>query len=487
MSRNILAIDAGTTGVTLRVYDSRAELVRQAYEEFPQYYPRPGWVEQDGEELWEVVYRLVRRVGLEDIEAIGITNQRETVLVWEAGSGRPLYRAIVWQCRRTAELCRSLEGSGERIRSKTGLVLDAYFSASKILWLRRNVEAVDKAFREGRARVGTVDTWLLWKLTGGEVHRTDHTNASRTMLYNIHQRCWDLELLDLFQVPQESLPEVHSSSYCYGVTSRELFGREVPIFSLVGDQQAALFGQGCFRRGEFKNTYGTGCFMMINTGDRAISSRAGLLTTLACRGDGGVSYALEGSVFIAGAVVQWLRDEVGILEGAAQSEELALSLEGNGGVYMVPAFVGLGAPYWSMGARGAIFGLTRGSGRAHLVRAALESIAYQTKSLVDAAVEDCGFSFERMRVDGGATANGFLMQFQADILQMELERPRDQESTSLGAALLAGLGCGYWEDVEAVLASRPAGTVFSPRMSGEEARELYGTWRRYVEAVLGVV
>lgn len=484
MSKYILAIDAGTTGITLHLYDEKAKLLKKGYSEFPQYYPKPGWVEQEGEEIWETTLKLIGEMGLEEVAAIGITNQRETVLAWDKDTGKPLHRAIVWQCRRTASICESLSAEKEKIKKKTGLVLDAYFSATKIKWLRENSPEVARAFEEKRALIGTIDTWLLWKLTGGKSHGTDYTNASRTMLFNIHEKCWDKELLEIFRVPWEVLPQVHPSAHPYGETDEGLLGKKIPITGIAGDQQAALFGQRCVEKGQFKNTYGTGCFLIVQTGEKPVDSQYGLLTTLACDKEGRPSYGLEGSVFIAGALVQWLRDGLQIIENSADTEEIAQSVPDSGGVHILPAFVGMGAPYWDMSARGAFFGLTRGTTRAHLVRAALEAIAYQTRALIDAIAQDCSFDLKSLRVDGGATANDFLMDFQANVLGMDVVRPENIESTALGAAYLAGLGSGFWKSFEEISALPEETKTFSPNRPKEEGDELYHSWKKVVEQAI---
>jgi glycerol kinase len=471
---HVVAIDEGTTGVRAIAVDERGRLVDSAYSEFRQIYPKPGWVEHDPEEIWQATQGVLRKVIRDParVAAIGLTNQRETTVIWDRKSGRPVYNAIVWQCRRTADACGRLRarGLGTTIRKKTGLVIDAYFSATKVQWILRNVRP------RGDLCFGTIDTWLLWNLTGGKVHATDPTNASRTMLYNIGRRDWDEDLLQLFRVPRAILPEVRSSTASFGSTS--LFGREIPLIGDAGDQQAALFGQGCVRAGSMKNTYGTGCFMMVNTGARRADSRAGLLTTLACGPRGETVFALEGAVFIAGAAVQYLRDSLRIIGNAAETEALARSIASTGGVYLVPAFVGLGAPYWDAEARGAIVGLTRGSGRAEIARAALESIAYQTRDMIEAG----GVKVRELRVDGGATANDFLMQFQADVLGARIVRPKSTGSTALGAAYLAGVGAGLWKSRDELVLD--VDRVFTPAMPRREADALFAGWKRAVSRVL---
>jgi glycerol kinase len=471
---HVVAIDEGTTGVRAIRVDERGRVVDSAYTEFQQIYPRPGWVEHDPEEIWQATLGVVRKVIPDpaSVAAIGVTNQRETVVVWDRRTGRPVYNAIVWQCRRTAEACDRLRARGlaEPIRRKTGLVVDAYFSATKIEWILKNVKP------KGDLCAGTIDTWLLWNLTGGKVHATDPTNASRTMLYNIDQRDWDPDLLKLFRVPRALLPEVRSSTASFGSTS--LFGGEIPLYGVAGDQQAALYGQGCIAKGSMKNTYGTGCFMMIQTGGRRVDSKAGLLTTLACGPKGETTYALEGAVFIAGAAIQYLRDSLKMIERAEESEALATSIASTGGVYFVPAFVGLGAPYWDAKARGAIVGLTRGSGRAEIARAALESIAYQTRDMIEAG----GVRVRELRVDGGATANNFLMQFQADVLGAKIVRPKTLGSTALGAAYLAGVGAGLWKSRAEL--GLDVDRVFTPALSRKAADSLFAGWKHAVKQVL---
>ena len=472
MERHLLSIDAGTTGVTVRAIDRRGRILRSADRDFRQHYPRPGWVEHDAEEIWRLTRRLVREVigDPASTAAIGITNQRETVVVWDRETGRPVGPAIVWQCRRTAPECERLkrQGAERLVRRRTGLVLDPYFSATKIRWI------LDHARPKGRPAFGTIDSWLLWNLTGGRVHATDVTNASRTMLFDIDRREWSDDLLRLFGVPREILPEVRPSSGEFGRTDRRIFGAEVPITGIAGDQQAALFGQGCVRPGSLKNTYGTGCFLLLNTGPRRVTSKHGLITTLACGPDGGPAYALEGSVFIAGAAMHWLRDGLGLVKGSEETGPIAESVLSTGGVYFVPAFAGLGAPYWDSDARGLICGLTRGSGRAEIVRAALESVAYQTRDVVEAMEKDSGTKIRELRVDGGAVVNEFLMQFQADILGAKIIRPENIETTSLGAARLAGLAVGM------EVAPPLMGRVFTPTMAASRREHLCAGWKAAV-------
>ncbi len=472
----VLAIDQGTTGTTTVLYDRQGRITVKAYREFRQYYPRPGWVEHDPDEIWQTVQDTVAEVcaaATGTIEAVGITNQRETTLLWDRRTGRPVHRAIVWQCRRTADVCRELAPHADMISRKTGLPLDPYFSGTKIRWLLENADCPqteDLAF-------GTIDTWLLWKLTGGLVHATDCTNASRTLLLNIGTRDWDDGLCDLLGVPRAILPDVRVSADDFGTVSSIDTLHGVPILGVAGDQQAALFGQCCFDPGEAKNTYGTGCFVLMNAGQERLHSEQGLITTLGADGKGLPCYVVEGAVFIAGAAIQWLRDELRILETATASEAEALSLDGNDGVYFVPAFVGLGAPYWDTEARGTITGLTRGCGRAHLIRAALEAMAYQTLDVIEVMEKETGRSIPELAVDGGAVANNFLAQFQADLLGRPVLRPKIIESTSLGAAYLAGLKAGVWTDAAALRSHKAVERVFKPRINAATRESLLSGWR----------
>ncbi len=489
----ILAIDQGTTGSTVIIFDREGKIAAKAYREFTQYYPQPGWVEHDPEEIWQVTRAVINEAIMEadisgaDIEAIGVTNQRETTLMWDKNTGEPIYKAIVWQCRRTAPICQELkaEGLGEVIREKTGLVIDAYFSGTKIKWLLDNVpEARDRA-KKGDILFGTIDTWLIWKLTGGKTHITDYSNASRTMIFNIKELDWDEQLLEELDIPRSILPEVKPSSGIYGETIG--IGRlsaGIPVAGIAGDQQSALFGQSCFEPGSVKNTYGTGCFMLMNTGPQLVPSEKGLLTTIAWGLGDDVTYALEGSIFIAGAAVQWLRDGLQIINSASETERMAHQVPSTEGIYLVPAFTGLGAPHWNMGARGIIIGITRGTRREHIVRAALESIAYQTRDVLEAMAADSGTDFKELRVDGGAVVNNFLMQFQADILGVKVERPVVSETTALGAAFLAGLAVGYWKSLEELEAVRQVERVFVPEMEEGEREKLYLDWKRAVQRAL---
>ena len=489
MKQYILALDEGTTSARAILFDRAGAVVSCVQREFAQSYPRPGWVEQDPLEIYAAQYgtltEAITRCGADptQIAAIGITNQRETVVVWDKTTGRPLAPAIVWQCRRTAEACERLtrEGLSPMIREKTGLRPDAYFSATKLAWILEHVEGVRAAAEEGRALFGTVDTWLLWKLSGGRIHKTDETNASRTMLYNIHTHDWDEALLSLFGIPRAMLPTVCPSGAHYGDVA--LLGASVPVCAMAGDQQAALFGQGCFEAGDAKNTYGTGCFLLVHCGGTPVASRAGMLTTCAAVLDGETSqYALEGSVFVGGAVIQWLRDAMGLIREARDSEYFASKVPDTAGVYVVPAFTGLGAPYWDMYARGTIVGMTRASGRDHLIRAALEAIAYQTDDILRAAVADTGLPLTRLRVDGGASNNNLLMQFQADISNAVVVRPESAEATARGAAYLAGLTCGFWEDRRALSAHFADARVYTPQMEESVRAERLAGWRRAVRA-----
>jgi glycerol kinase len=488
----LLALDQGTTSSRCLVFGRDGSAVGSVQREIGQIYPRPGWVEHDPMDIWGTQIGAATEAlathGLEpaDIAAIGIANQRETTVVWDRATGNPIHNAIVWQCRRTADMCDRLatEGKAAAILEKTGLPVDAYFSATKLAWILDAVPDARRRARAGDLLFGTIDSWLVWRLTRGRTHATDFTNASRTMLFNIHTLEWDDELLALFDIPRSMLPGVLPSSAFYGEADAGLLGAAVPVFGVAGDQQSALFGQLCTEPGEAKNTYGTGCFLLMHTGDRAVRSSHGLLTTLAASPDAGARYALEGSIFTGGAVVQWLRDELGVLPSSADSEALARSVADSGGVYVVPAFVGLGAPYWNPRARGGVFGLTRGSGRAHLARAALESMAYQTRDVIRSMEKDCGASLARLKVDGGASRNAFLMQFQSDILGCEVARPRETETTAMGAAYLAGLGVGMWDSIEALRGNLGTGTAFSPLMPAAERQRLLRGWRKAVDAAL---
>ncbi len=494
----VLAIDQGTTGTTCLVLDAAGRILGRAYSEFTQHYPRPGWVEHDATEIWEVTRRVAAEaLAAGDVDvagrsgarrprlaAIGITNQRETVVLWDRRTGQPVHRAIVWQDRRTAPRCRGLveEGAEALIRARTGLVVDPYFSATKLEWLLARVPGARERAEAGELAAGTVDAWLVWKLSGGRVHATDPTNASRTLLYDIDARGWSDELLSLFGVPRALLPDVRPSASIIAETDPELFGGAVPVAGIAGDQQAALFGQGCWDAGLAKNTYGTGSFLLLNTGAERVASGRGLLTTIACDRAGGACYALEGAVFIAGAAVQWLRDGLGIIETAAETETLAGTLASNDGVYFVPAFVGLGAPHWDPEARGTLVGVTRGTTRAHLARAALEAMAYSTAEVLDAMVADSGIPARELGVDGGAAANDWLMHFQADILGIPVRRPQMLETTALGAAGLAGLATGVWPDADAFHGARPEPDRFDPAMTAQDRQAHRAGWERAIRA-----
>ncbi len=490
MDKYIMALDLGTTSCRCIIFDKNGRICSAAQKEFTQYFPQPGWVEHDAEEIWAtqtgLMYEAMSKIDItiNEIAGIGITNQRETTVLWDKETGRPVHKAIVWQCRRTAGYCDELKnlGMAEFFRSKTGLVLDAYFSATKLRWLLDNAAGAREHAEKGELLFGTVDSWIIWKLTGGKVHVTDYSNASRTMLFNIHTLKWDEEILRVLKIPQQILPEVKPSSHVYGYTDSKLFGREVPIAGAGGDQQCALFGQTCFERGEVKNTYGTGCFMLMNTGTSPVNSHNGLVTTIAWGVDDKVEYALEGSIFVAGAAVQWLRDELGLIRDAAESEVLAKSVPDANGCYVVPAFVGLGAPYWDQYARGAIVGLTRGVNRNHIVRATLESIAYQVNDVLMAMQEDSGMPITSLRVDGGACDNDFLMQFQADILNTSVVRPYCIETTAMGAAYLAGLAVGYWRSKEEILANHVIAAEFKPQMGQAKRESLLQGWHNAVKA-----
>jgi len=491
MPQYVLALDQGTTSSRAILFDHDGRVQVCAQQEFTQHYPQPGWVEHDAWEIWRSQHSVAvkalaeAQVGPADLAAIGITNQRETVLLWDRATGEPIHNAIVWQCRRTAAVCDRIraEGFDRTLRDKTGLVTDAYFSGTKIAWLLENVPGARERAQRGELACGTIDTWLIWQFTGGQVHATDVSNASRTLLFNLHTLAWDPQILNYFAIPASLLPEVKPSSAIYGETA--LFGAPVRIAGVVGDQQASLFGQQCFRHGMVKNTYGTGCFLLMNTGTQIPRSESGLLGTVAWGRQGRTEYALEGSVFIAGAAIQWLRDEMKLISSAAESEALALSVPDAHGIYLVPAFVGLGAPHWDAYARGTITGITRGTNRAHLVRAALEAIAYQTREVVNAMGRDSGLRPEMLRVDGGAACNDFLCQFQADILGIPVERPATTESTALGAAYLAGLATGFWENESELAAHLKLGRRFEPAMDVARREELYSGWERAVERAKG--
>ena len=488
----ILALDQGTTSSRAILYDREGKVLKITQKEFTQIYPKAGWVEHDPMEIWGsqsgVVSEILATTGIssEEIAAIGITNQRETTVVWEKQTGKPIYNAIVWQCRRTSGICDELKEKGmENVcRESTGLVLDAYFSGTKVKWLLDNVEGAKEKAKKGELLFGNIDTWLIWNLTRGKVHITDYSNASRTMLYNIKELKWDERILKELDIPASMLPEVKPSSAVYGVTDARIFGAEIPIAGDAGDQQAALFGQACYSPGMAKNTYGTGCFMLMLTGEKLVHSKNGLLTTIAWGVNNKVEYALEGSIFIAGAAVQWLRDSLKVIYDAKDSEYFATKVEDSLGVYVVPAFVGLGAPYWDMYARGAILGLTRGTTRNHIIRATLESIAYQTRDVLEVMRTDSGIELQELRVDGGACANDFLMQFQSDILGVPVERPEIIETTAMGAAYLAGLAVGFWKDQSMIAERRKVNRKFLPSMSEDKRERLYTNWKKAVKRAM---
>lgn len=489
MAKYIMALDAGTTSNRCILFNEKGEMVSVAQKEFTQYFPKPGWVEHDADEIWStqlgVAVEAMTKIGAEagDIAAIGITNQRETAIVWDKNTGEPIYHAIVWQCRRTAEYCDSLKEKGlaESFRKKTGLMIDAYFSGTKIRWILNHVEGAMERAKRGELLFGTVETWLIWKLTKGKVHVTDYSNASRTLLFNINTLQWDEEILNELEIPMCMLPKAMPSSCIYGEADASYFGGAIPIAGAAGDQQSALFGQTCFRPGEAKNTYGTGCFLLMNTGEKPVFSENGLVTTIAWGLDGKVNYALEGSIFVAGAAIQWLRDELHLIDSAADSEYMAQKVEDTNGCYVVPAFTGLGAPYWDQYARGAIVGLTRGVNKYHIIRATLESLAYQVNDVLKAMEADSGISLSALKVDGGASANDFLMQTQADIIQAPVNRPQCVETTAMGAAYLAGLAVGYWKDKEDVIQNWAIDRTFSPMISEEKRDDKVKGWNKAVK------
>lgn len=492
MGRYVIALDQGTTSSRCILFDEEGNICSVAQKEFTQIYPEPGWVEHDPMEIWSsqlsVTMEAMGKIGAHnsDIAAIGITNQRETTIVWDKETGEPVYNAIVWQCRRTSDRIERLkeEGLEDTIVERTGLIPDAYFSGSKIEWILEHVEGARERAERGDLLFGTVDTWLIWNLTKGCIHVTDYTNASRTMLFDIHKKCWDQEILDYFHIPKCMLPDVKPSSCIYGYTSADVMGGKIPIAGAAGDQQAALFGQCCFEPGEVKNTYGTGCFLLMNTGEKAVKSNHGLLTTIAASSQGNIQYALEGSVFVAGAAVQWLRDEMRMVRSAPQTEEYCASVEDTGGVYVVPAFAGLGAPYWDQYARGTIVGVTRGTSKEQFIRATVESMAYQVFDLIEAMEQDSDIHLKELKVDGGACANNFLMQFQSDLLNAQIVRPECIETTALGAAYLAGLAVGYWSSKEEIKKNWKASRRFDPKMAGDYRTELVKGWKKAVKCAL---
>ncbi|MBI1289383.1 MAG: glycerol kinase GlpK [Flavobacteriales bacterium] len=491
MAKYVLALDQGTTSSRAILFDKKGAIAGVSQKEFTQYFPKGGWVEHDPMEIWssqlEVAQDVLKKnaVSAKDIAAIGITNQRETTVVWDRKTGKPIYNAIVWQDRRTASICDKLKADGleKDIRNRTGLVVDAYFSGTKVKWILDNVKGARKQAEKGELAFGTVDSWLIWNLTKGQTHVTDYSNASRTLIYNINELKWDKKLLKAIDVPESVLPEVKDSSSVYGKTDKSLFGGEIAIAGIAGDQQSALFGQACFEPGMAKNTYGTGCFMLMNTGENPVKSKQGLLTTIAWGLDGKVEYALEGSVFIAGAAIQWLRDGLKMIDESPDSEYYAMKVNDTDGVYVVPAFAGLGAPYWDMYARGAMFGLTRGTTKQHIIRATLESLAYQTKDVLDAMQKDSKITLNALRVDGGACANDLLMQFQSDILQTEVQRPHVIETTALGAAYLAGIAVGFYQK-DQISKNWAIDRTFKPNMSSAESKKLYKGWQKAVERTM---
>jgi len=485
----ILAIDEGTTGTTSLLINADGQVVAKAYQEVHPIYPQPGWVEEDPQELFQkaiaAAHEAVQKTGVDIslVKGIGITNQRETTVVWDRHTGKPVCNAIVWQCRRTAALCEELKQKGfeQTVREKTGLVIDAYFSATKIRWILDHITNGQKRAERGELLFGTVDSWIIWNLTGGKVHVTDYSNAARTMLFNIHTLQWDKDLLAMLNIPAAILPEVLPSSYVYGETITNIFGSTLPICGIAGDQQAALFGQACYEVGNAKNTYGTGCFILMNTGSQPVISQKGLLTTIAWGIESKITYALEGSVFVSGAAIQWLRDELNLIPSAADSEAIAKTVPDNGGIYLVPAFVGLGAPYWDMYARGMIIGITRGTNKGHIVRATLEAIAYQVRDVVDVMSTEAKIMVPHLRVDGGGTANSLLMQFQSDILGIPIELTAIPDTTALGAGYLAGLAAGVWDNTGDIAKRRYASRTFEPKMPAERKERLYHDWKRAVE------
>ncbi|MCY9137652.1 glycerol kinase GlpK [Peribacillus frigoritolerans] len=491
METYILSLDQGTTSSRAILFNKSGEVLHIAQKEFNQYFPNPGWVEHNANEIWGSILSVIAsclsemNVRPEQIAGIGITNQRETTVVWDKETGQPIHHAIVWQSRQTSEICTQLKGEGldDLFLQKTGLLIDAYFSGTKVKWILDHVDGAREKAENGDLLFGTIDTWLIWKLSGGKSHVTDYSNASRTLMYNIHDLKWDEELLEILQVPQSMLPDVRSSSEVYGKTApHHFFGQEIPIAGAAGDQQAALFGQECFEKGMAKNTYGTGCFMLMNTGEKAVKSEHGLLTTIAWGLNGKVEYALEGSIFVAGSAIQWLRDGLKLLNDPKDSEKYALRVTSADGVYVVPAFVGLGTPYWDSDVRGAVFGLTRGTSKEHFVRATLEALAYQTKDVLSAMEVDSGINLKALRVDGGVVKNNFLMEFQSGLLNVPVERPVISETTALGAAYLAGLAVGYWESQEEISKLWAVDKKFEPEMEEQERKDLYNGWKKAVQA-----
>ena len=493
METYILSLDQGTTSSRAILFNQKGQIVHVAQREFTQYFPNPGWVEHDANEIWGSILAVIATVlsesgvKAEQIAGIGITNQRETTVLWDKESGQPIYHAIVWQSRQTMDICNDLEMNGYQdvFKQKTGLLIDAYFSGTKVKWILDHVEGAREKAERGELLFGTIDTWLIWKLSGGKAHVTDYSNASRTLMFNIYDLKWDEELLKILSIPQSMLPEVKSSSEIYTNTAGDhFFGKEVPIAGVAGDQQAALFGQGCYEKGMAKNTYGTGCFMLMNTGEKPVRSEHGLLTTIAWGINGKVEYALEGSIFVAGAAIQWLRDGLRMLKNSADSEDYALKVDSAEGVYVVPAFVGLGTPYWDSDVRGAVFGLTRGTSKEHFIRATLESLAYQTKDVLAAMEEDSGIKLKTLRVDGGVVKNNFLMEFQSNLLNVSVERSQINETTALGAAYLAGLAVGYWSSQDEITQNWTIERTFLPNMEDSDRQHLYNGWKKAVKAAM---
>jgi glycerol kinase len=493
METYILSLDQGTTSSRAILFNKKGEIVHIAQREFTQYFPQPGWVEHNANEIWgsilAVIATILSESGIkpEQISGIGITNQRETTIIWDKKTGLPIYNAIVWQSRQTNEICEELKAKGYEavFRRKTGLLIDAYFSGTKVKWILDHIEGAREKAEQGKLLFGTIDSWLIWKLSGGKAHVTDYSNASRTLLFNIYDLTWDDELLSILNIPKSMLPEVRPSSEVYAFTTEEhFFGKQIPISGAAGDQQAALFGQACYEKGMAKNTYGTGCFMLMNTGEKAVQSKNGLLTTICWGLNGKVYYALEGSIFVAGSAIQWLRDGLRMFQNSADSEKYAVRVENTEGVYVVPAFVGLGTPYWDSDVRGAVFGLTRGTSKEHFVRATLESLAYQTKDVLAAMEADSGINLKTLRVDGGAVKNNFLMEFQSDILQVSVERPQINETTALGAAYLAGLAVGYWDSLEEISTQWAIDQTFTPKMDRTQSDSLYSGWKKAVKAAM---
>lgn len=492
MSKYILALDQGTTSSRSIIFDHNSQIVSVANKEFTQIYPQPGWVSHDAKEIWSSQLKTTQqaidkaKISPSEIAAIGITNQRETTVLWDKENGDPVFEAIVWQCRRSSSICDQLKSQGleEKFRQKTGLPIDAYFSATKVKWILDKNPGLRERAQKGEILFGTIDSWLVYKLSGGKLHLTDYSNASRTMLYNIYEQKWDKEILEILDIPEQILPQVVSSSQVYGLTDAKILGAEIPIAGIAGDQQAALFGQACYQEGMVKNTYGTGCFILMNTGEKAIASTSGLITTIAWGLNGKIEYALEGSIFVGGAAIQWLRDELGILNDAADSEYFASKVKDTGGVYFVPAFVGLGAPSWDMYARGTITGLTRGSNRNHIIRAALESMCYQTRDVVSCMEKDAQIQLKELRIDGGASQNNLMCQFQADILGVQVQRPPILETTALGAAYLAGLAVNFWTSQDEIKKTWSIDKSFAPEMKDEDREEKYKLWRKAIKRAM---